>query len=513
MKKVFAMLALAFAMLACNKVQQEGLQPLGNSIPEMEAITITTKLDSKSGGTKAVAEDGNKITSTWAVDEHLAILYQAGEERKMADARITEVDATGSATIEFVVEGAENDTPCIIVYPLSAAKDDCTDVKDAAELLAVQDGTLSANLDVRVGSGTIQIAEPGLTVTAQPVALFAIFKLMLRNVDGTTALSAKSLSVTIGNQEYVIASSAATDVLYAALPAVSGEKVTFDAVDSDKRTWLFSAPSVSFTAGKYFQSTLRMREYVDMGTVTIAGEKKNLRWATCNVGADNPWDYGDYFAWGDPVPYYKPGHALDNPFDASNWKEGKTGYNWESYSWSGDDIAAALWGDPWRMPSSQDWKTLDSDLFICTWVSDYRSSGVAGLLIERNDGHCKGNQIFLPAGDIWDDYGSPNLSNPSCHYWSSTTHGERLAVLFTAHMFLGTLSYGRSEVDSCFGGSVRPVMYAKASESENESGEDVNVDGHLENEGSGGGSEEDPGENPVEGDGDDGKIVLVDESF
>ena len=37
-------------------------------------------------------------------------------------------------------------------------------------------------------------------------------------------------------------------------------------------------------------------EYVDLGLPS------GLKWATCNVGASSPEDYGDYFAWGETSP-------------------------------------------------------------------------------------------------------------------------------------------------------------------------------------------------------------------
>ena len=63
--------------------------------------------------------------------------------------------------------------------------------------------------------------------------------------------------------------------------------------------------------------------YVDLGLSTM--------WATCNVGADNPVEYGDYFAWGETEPYYKPGYARAQE---TKWKKGKErGYSWSSYSY------------------------------------------------------------------------------------------------------------------------------------------------------------------------------------
>lgn len=508
MKKTFERLVLAFVILSCNKLQQEDVQPPGNVIPETETITITANLGPKSGGTKAVADNGdNKITVSWAVDEHMAILYEAGGVRKRADARITEVASDGSATIEFRVEGAENDTPCTLVYPLAAARDDHSGLKDAAELLAAQDGTLNANLDVRVGEGVIRMnpatVSGSLSVTSQPAPQFAIFKITLRNASLSAAIKAKPLIVTIGEQGYTVTPSAATDVLYAALPAVSGEKVTFDAVDSEKRTWLFSAPSVSFTAGRYYQSTLKMREYVDMGEVTVNGEKKILKWAVCNVGAENPWEHGDYFAWGDPTPYYKPGHALDNPFDDSNWRDGKTGYNWDSYSWLEEDIAAAHWGDPWRMPTLHEWRTFYSDDFERTWTSVYSHepshAGTAGMLIRRNSGPCKGNQIFLPATDSWEGKKGPSDFIAGI-YWSSYRTTPTNAGCMVFDYIFNELSGGPlGSAGFCNGLPVRPVIEVKVKVEDNDGTIPIN---HLPTDGEdsgGGGGNGDGNESSVGG--------------
>ena len=59
----------------------------------------------------------------------------------------------------------------------------------------------SANLDVRVGAGTIQTTTPGLTVTTQPAAQFAIFKFTTKNSGGTANIDVTKLTITIGAQE------------------------------------------------------------------------------------------------------------------------------------------------------------------------------------------------------------------------------------------------------------------------------------------------------------------------
>jgi len=262
--KLFFMAALALMTAACSNDDNEFAQ----QPQKAEGITITAQLAPKTIGTttRAVSEGTNKIVSEWAVNEHIAILYTKDATKYAADATITAVDGSGTATITFTVEaGTPNDTPCTLVYPYSAAKDDHTGVKDAATLLAAQDGTLNANLDVRVGEGTIQTTTPGLTVTTQPEAQFAIFKFTTKSVPSANGslqnTDVTKLTVTIGAQDYVITPASATSTLYAALPAVSGQTVSFTATDGSN-LYAASKASVSFDAAKYYQSTVKMGKVI-----------------------------------------------------------------------------------------------------------------------------------------------------------------------------------------------------------------------------------------------------------
>ena len=255
MKKVFGIAAMLLALAACNKIETE-IQ----TTDQAEGITITAQLAPKTSGatTRAVSEGSGKIVSEWAENEHLAVLYEVGGTKYAADATITAVDGLGAATIEFTVEsGTPNNTDCTLVYPYDAAKDDHSGVKDAATLLAAQDGTLNANLDVRVGAGTIQTTTPGLTVTTQPAAQFAIFKFTVKNSDGSATINVKPLTVTIGAQDYVITPASATSELFVALPPIASQAVSFTATDG-RKTYTCSKDGISFDEGKYYQSMLKM---------------------------------------------------------------------------------------------------------------------------------------------------------------------------------------------------------------------------------------------------------------
>ena len=255
MKKVFGIAALLLALAACNKETE--ITPVEQP-SDSKGITITATLAPKTADTKAVADKGdNKITVTWAVNEHIAILYDK-DGAQVADATITAVDGTtGAATISFtVVSGTADNTACTLVYPYSAAKDDKSGVKDAATLLSAQDGTLNANLDVRVGAGTIRTTTPGLDVTTQPEAKFAIFKFTLSgpSIDATHPLvikdNASNKTITT-----VTPASTATSV-YVAMPAAASKAYKFVVTTADNK--YIKSGTATIAAGNYYQTTLTM---------------------------------------------------------------------------------------------------------------------------------------------------------------------------------------------------------------------------------------------------------------
>ena len=156
------------------------------------------------------------------------------------------------------------------------------------------------------------------------------------------------------------------------------------AVHDNIRVMLSSAPS-GVVAEAYVNVLPR---YVDMGG--------GMDWATINVGAIAPTDYGNYYAWGETNV--------------------KTDYSSATYNASSFiDVATDKWGGQWTVPSDADWQWLIDN---CTWewTSDYNGSGVAGEIVTST---VTNNSIFLPAagnrnGKSRYDAGS------SGNYWSSS---------------------------------------------------------------------------------------------
>ena len=160
-------------------------------------------------------------------------------------------------------------------------------------------------------------------------------------------------------------------------------------------------------------------EYVDLGLPS------GILWATCNVGAGKPEDYGDYFAWGETVPKgiydwkrYQYGGFTDERYALTKYCT-EAGYGSDGFVDGlsvlerGDDAAAACWGAGWRTPTIEEWE----ELFLNTTGEWTALNGVKGWrCIALN-----GNELFLPAaGYYWEDVFNADLGL----YWSVSVNRE-----------------------------------------------------------------------------------------
>ncbi len=177
-------------------------------------------------------------------------------------------------------------------------------------------------------------------------------------------------------------------------------------------------------------------EYVDLGL--------SVKWATCNLGASKPSDYGHYYAWGETM--VKAGYSWDT------YKWGKEN-NFTKYNTDGktvldpeDDVATAKLGSPWRMPTLDEINELIGG---CTWKWT-KKNGVSGYEVKGTNG----NAIFLPAAGGRE--GSSPIDAGKCgYYWSSSlnTVGSNAAH----YLDFGSGVFKRGNLPRYYGLSVRPV--------------------------------------------------------
>ena len=178
-------------------------------------------------------------------------------------------------------------------------------------------------------------------------------------------------------------------------------------------------------------------DWVDLGL--------SVKWATCNVGASSPEEYGNYYAWGETTTkerYY------DNcpTYELSTSELQSQGYiDSEGNLTAQYDAATANWGGRWRMPTEAEMQEL---LDNCTWTWTTQN-GVNGYKVTSKK---NGNSIFLPAAGY--RYGS-SLGNAGIrsYYWSSTPYDYYAYFLYFDSGYLLMDNYYRY-----YGLSVRPVL-------------------------------------------------------
>jgi len=160
--------------------------------------------------------------------------------------------------------------------------------------------------------------------------------------------------------------------------------------------------------------------YVDLGLPS------GTLWATCNVGADKPEGFGDYFAWGETSPkisynwstYQYSNGGSDNGCNTLTKYCNNSNFGYNGFSdnlttlQAIDDAATANWGNGWRTPTADEWK----ELYFNTTSTMTTQNGVWGrLFIASNN-----TSLFLPASGYRWPFGMDYVTN-DC-YWSSSLY-------------------------------------------------------------------------------------------
>ena len=187
-------------------------------------------------------------------------------------------------------------------------------------------------------------------------------------------------------------------------------------------------------------------ESVDLGL--------SVKWAKCNLGAKDPEEFGDYFAWGEVSPKDEYGYG-------SNYKHAVRGYvtKYNTNSKYGntvdgikqlepsDDAAHQILGGGWRMPTM---KEVDELRTNCS-ISFTSINGVKGVKIKSKKKGYTDNWIFLPGAG----YRSDELrSSSKCYYWTSSLYTRRPDCGFK--FFWDEVS--EDCIERYYGLTIRPVM-------------------------------------------------------
>ena len=191
-------------------------------------------------------------------------------------------------------------------------------------------------------------------------------------------------------------------------------------------------------------------------------------WADRNIGAENPWELGDYFWWGDTIGYKRSGNVwMAGDGSSSNfafrdanvptYKKSIAELKREGWITADNvltptyDAAQMQWGGGWRMPTKQE---LDDLCTKCDWIWT-KKSGVNGYIVRGRGGYASAS-IFLPCAGF--GYGTSLRSSGSYgNYWSSVPYSG--SYLYDSWSLYFNSGYHSTNYDNRDGGlPVRPVQ-------------------------------------------------------
>ena len=479
-----ALLMAGAAFAACSSSDDsidEIQQPANQTGPKTYTLTIKASMGESALTRALYYDEGTKtLTPAWATGEKIYVFNGTKTE-----ALGGYLEATGSGAT--VTLGGE------VTGTVEAGDELYLRFPQLDEDYTGQDGTLAtiaSTYDYALGVATVTDVSSG-KITAEnydmggPVEFDsqqAIVKFTLLNKDDHPNFNATSLTINArdaASNEMLIQTldfassettfgpitikpSPATNVIYAAL-ATADSNTSYDftltATDGSK-IYTCTKKGVTLEYGKYYEITVKMTEqsinyhgYVEMGD--------GLKWATCNIGATNPWDYGDYYSWGAiwaqetydwaNYPHILPNYGGSSDYInkytfADNHKQGIWYFNGNfigdeldgvehrdlaSYELE-DDAARQRWHGIWHIPTNDEWTALHDDTkFTWEWTDNYNGTGVKGCTVTSKVIGYVGNQIFLPADGRRKDQSTEREEQG--YYWSASLSPDYTTQAWCMH--------------------------------------------------------------------------------
>ncbi|MBQ6050562.1 MAG: Ig domain-containing protein [Bacteroidaceae bacterium] len=335
----------------------------------------------------------------------------------------------------------------------SSSNETVATVDENGVVTAIEEGTAIITCTATDGSGVSATCEVTITPNAILVTDIILSQSSLELFFGKTATIEATVTPEDANNKEVIWTSsneAVATVENGVVTAVTYGTTTITCTAKDKS-------GVS--------STCEVRvdhEYVDLGLRT------GTLWATMNVGAEDPADLGDLFAWGEIDP--KETYTWNNY--AFGTKSAQTKYCVNVKYWAGegsmdnktildsmDDAATRLWGSEWRMPTSLELQELFSNDVLKSYEIRKLNNGVrvGGVQIYCSDGK---RGVFVPISILNDD----GLSDIG-FYWSNENAQSTNFSADALQVYIENNNVIRSGMvrnqDRCVGMFIRPVRKEK----------------------------------------------------
>ena len=505
MKRISLYLGLVAALVTSCSIQEKDFVTL-----QQDDVIFYASFEQPSEGTRVYANEN--LYLRWTADDRVSIFNKITYNQQYKFLGETGDNSGGFNRVDAAEFVTGNEIPHVVsVYPYQEGTKISEDevltlTLPAEQRYAENTFGLGANTMVSVSEDNVlQYKNVGgylrLSLYGEGVRVSSI---TLKGNNGEKLAGKATITMPLDGAPVVVLAEDASDVITldcdppVALSATAEESKDFWIVVPPETFSKGFTVSVSQTFGGVFEKSTSksisivrnnlskmspMEVEVEGGTPTVPipeaidlGLPSGLKWASFNLGASKPEEYGDYYAWGDPFTYYYPGEALS---DSPEWKDGKEeGYSWSSYKWCmgsyttltkycqnpsygyngftdtktildlKDDAAYMALGGNWRMPTNTEFTEL---LDNCTWTWTTQNGVNGCLLTGRN-----GNSIFFPAaGYLRTTLGSDGSTGA---YWSSSLYA--LLPESAWGFFFGSTGFlkGNTSRDRRYNGfTVRPV--------------------------------------------------------
>lgn len=475
-KIIAALSAIVISSLSCQKEQDAPV------VAKTHTVSFTAEQDM----TKSSFEiDGSTVIYSWSesdaeCDENGSLHFYVYENGSEAEYVAAELDDSGLMTLTatFAGEAAPADAG-YVAYFNSGVKasqscsadgyDQYSDVLVSSrvtgdpktglqfrfrrasafgyvKLLGLDEGDFVSSVSIESADGTVIAAEYDFENGAFVSSGSTSIDLEASSAVEDEAAFIKFVTIPNGNvglKMIVNTSNEAADGAQEPVPAATYEKVL--------------GGTLSFTAGDVMAFSVRLTKTASYGDDDDAdyvdlGLPSGLKWARMNLGATAPEGYGDHFAWGETAT------KTTYSFDTYKWKGYFSGeYSKYNYALNtvlvpDDDAAHMIWGEDWRIPTSEEFKEL-RDNCSTQWTT---SNGINGILFTSS---VNGKSIFLPAAGAYGDAGLEkegangmySFADLCTETLSGTTFGSTYAVLFNSQQV--NLNY----FNRANGYSIRPV--------------------------------------------------------
>ena len=425
MKKMMKMsLSMALAALLAVGCQKDST----HTPEEGQLTTVTATINNGDLGRVVYEDDGSSVLKVnWK---------ESGEAFWVQGNGLERFEQVEGSTFTGVLDGGNplGDYNYSAVYPITAMNERYEVTMDYTQQSGVLDEQFNEMWAVSDNGTHFEFRQ--MTAIIKPT-----FKVAGENVNNqiekVTLLEVRG-AVNGGRTEDITITCDQLETIYIYLPAgdawfdnptilAAGEEIALTAtIGGEEYTGRITVPEGrKIELGKVYPLGITLTKLAPVATIGEAVDLGlSVAWATYNVGATVPEEYGDYFNWGEVEPRPENNNCVTfYKYSDKLMEEGIVDAN--ANLTTNYDAAATLWGGDWRMPTADEIGELIEE---CTWELS-TLNGVAGIKVTSK---INSNSIFLPTAGR---YSNPNYGSrlesvgQYGNYWSSTALGNYQATI------------------------------------------------------------------------------------